>query len=207
MQVPPRLWGYNLFNNDHCCESRTLLTDILRDDWGFGASRSRLCRWRPRYQEGHRAGLDIEMPMPIHYQRNLLKAVEEGRVSEEAVDTAVLRILRTLLVFENTRTRWPTAWTSSLARHTPNWRGKSLRIDGADQEREGRAAVPEDCQAHSGCRGTGNTANTGDAGSSKIDAPYVVTPLEGLRNYSGADAEICSAMRANSTKQPTKQPG
>jgi len=36
----------------------------------------------------------------------------------------------------------------------------------------------------------GNRANTGDAGSSKIDAPYVVTPLEGLRNYFGANAEI-----------------
>jgi beta-glucosidase len=36
----------------------------------------------------------------------------------------------------------------------------------------------------------GNRANTGDAGSSKIDAPYVVTPLEGLRNYFGADAKI-----------------
>jgi beta-glucosidase len=36
----------------------------------------------------------------------------------------------------------------------------------------------------------GNKANTGDAGSSKIDAPYVVTPLEGLRNYFAAGAEI-----------------
>jgi beta-glucosidase len=36
----------------------------------------------------------------------------------------------------------------------------------------------------------GDKANTGDAGSSRITAPYVVTPLEGLRNYFGADAEI-----------------
>jgi beta-glucosidase len=36
----------------------------------------------------------------------------------------------------------------------------------------------------------GNRANTGDAGSSNVNAPYVVTPLEGLRNYFGTDVEI-----------------
>ena len=47
--------AYNLFNGDHCCESRTLLTDILREDWGFRGLRDlRLRRRGPRYQEGHR---------------------------------------------------------------------------------------------------------------------------------------------------------
>jgi len=48
------------------------------------------------------AGLDVEMPLPIHYQKNLLKAVQDGQVAESTVDQAVLRVLRTLLVFENT---------------------------------------------------------------------------------------------------------
>jgi beta-glucosidase len=95
--------AYNLFNGNHCCESRTLLRDILRDDWGFeGFTISDFVAGVRDTKKAIEAGLDIEMPMPIHYQRNLLKAVEEGRVSEETIDTAVLRILRTLLVFENT---------------------------------------------------------------------------------------------------------
>src|SRR5690606_30538160 len=36
----------------------------------------------------------------------------------------------------------------------------------------------------------GNMANTGDAGSSNTSSPYVVTPLEGLRNYFGPEVEV-----------------
>ena len=44
--------AYNLFRGDHCCESRTLLKDILRGQWALRASRSPIFSWacatRPR---------------------------------------------------------------------------------------------------------------------------------------------------------------
>jgi beta-glucosidase len=184
--------AYNLFNDDHCCESRTLLTDILRDDWGFeGIAISDFVAGVRDTRKAIEAGLDIEMPMPIHYQRNLLKAVEEGRVSEEAVDTAVLRILRTLLVFENTPDKM--AYSMNLVaskEHTELAREVAEKSMVLIKNAKGVLPFQKTVKRILVAGELGNRANTGDAGSSKIDAPYVVTPLEGLRNYFGANAQI-----------------
>jgi beta-glucosidase len=184
--------AYNLFNDDHCCESRTLLTDILRDDWGFeGFAISDFVAGVRDTKKAIEAGLDIEMPMPIHYQRYLLKAVEEGRVSEERVDTAVLRILRTLLVFENTPDKM--AYSTDLVasqEHTELAREVAEKSMVLIKNVKGVLPFQKTVRRILVAGELGNRANTGDAGSSKIDAPYVVTPLEGLRNYFGADAEI-----------------
>ena len=184
--------AYNLFNDDHCCESRTLLTDILRDDWGFeGFTISDFIAGVRDTKKAIDAGLDIEMPMPIHYQRNLLKAVEEGGIAQEAVDTAVLRILRTLLVFENT----PEQMTYSMdlvasKEHTELAREVAEKSMVLIKNAQGVLPFRKTAKRILVAGELGNKANTGDAGSSKIDAPYVVTPLEGLRNYFGTDAEI-----------------
>ncbi|MBI5957595.1 MAG: glycoside hydrolase family 3 C-terminal domain-containing protein [Chloroflexi bacterium] len=184
--------AYNLFNDDHCCESHTLLTDILRDDWGFeGFVISDFVAGVRDTKKAIEAGLDIEMPMPIHYQRNLLKAVEEGRVSEENVNTAVLRILRTLLVFENTPEKM--AYSMDLVaskEHTELAREVAEKSMVLIKNAKGVLPFQKTVKRILVAGELGNRANTGDAGSSKIDAPHVVTPLEGFRNYFRAGAEI-----------------
>jgi beta-glucosidase len=184
--------AYNLFNGDHCCESRTLLTDILRDDWGFeGFVISDFVAGVRDTKKAIEAGLDIEMPMPIHYQGNLLRAVEEGRVSETAVNTAVLRILRTLLVFENTPEKMTYSMDLVASRdHTELAREVAEKSMVLIKNAKGVLPFQKTVKRILVAGELGNRANTGDAGSSKIDAPYVVTPLEGLRNYFGSNAEI-----------------
>lgn len=184
--------AYNLFNGDHCCESQTLLTDILRDDWGFeGFTISDFVAGVRDTKKAIEAGLDIEMPMPIHYQRNLLQAVEEGRVAEETVDTAVLRVLRTLLVFENTPDKM--AYTQDLVASQEHI---ELAREAAEQSmvliRNEQGVLPfqKPVKRILVAGELGDRANTGDVGSSNVSAPYVVTPLEGLRNYFGAETEI-----------------
>lgn len=184
--------AYNLFNDDHCCESRTLLTDILRDDWGFeGIAISDFVAGVRDTKKAIEAGLDIEMPMPIHYQHKLLTAVEEGRVSEKNVDTAVLRILRTLLVFENT----PEKMTYSIdlvasKAHTELAREVAEKSMVLIKNANGVLPFSKTVKRILVVGELGNRANTGDSGSSKIDAPYVVTPLDGLRNYFGDGVEV-----------------
>ena len=184
--------AYNLFNDDHCCESRALLTDILRDDWGFeGFAISDFVAGVRDTKKAIESGLDIEMPMPIHYQQKLLAAVEEGRVSEETVDTAVLRILRTLLVFENTpeKMTYDMKLVASKA-HTELAREVAEKSMVLIKNEKGVLPFSKTVKRILVAGELGNRANTGDAGSSKIDAPYVVTPLEGLRNYFGDRAEV-----------------
>jgi beta-glucosidase len=184
--------AYNLFNDDHCCESRTLLTDILRDDWGFeGFVISDFVAGVRDTKKAIESGLDIEMPMPIHYQRNLLKAVEEGRVSQEIVDTTVLRILRTVFVFENTPEKMSYSMDIVASKkHTELAREVAEKSMVLIKNAKGVLPFQKTVKRILIAGELGNRANTGDAGSSKIDAPYVVTPLDGLRNYFGSNAEI-----------------
>ena len=183
--------AYNLYEGDQCCESHFLLTEILRDDWGFeGFTISDFVAGVRHTKKAIEAGLDVEMPMPIHYQRNLLKAVEEGNVAEETVNKAVLSVLRTLLVFENT----PDQMTYSPELVASEEHTK-LALEVAEKsmvliKNDDVLPFSKNVKRILVAGELGAKENTGDAGSSKIDAPYVVTPLEGLRNYFGESVEI-----------------
>lgn len=87
--------AYNALNGDFCAKNKTLLTDILREQWGFegfvvtdwGAIKEKpLCT---------AAGLDLEMPgKPDSLGEELVKAVQEGTLSEADLDKAALNILK-----------------------------------------------------------------------------------------------------------------
>jgi len=87
--------SYNRINGVYASEDPWLLTEVLRNEWGFegyvmsdwGAVSDRV--------EGVAAGLDLEMPASGgHNDRLVMKAVQEGRLDEAIVDQAVERILR-----------------------------------------------------------------------------------------------------------------
>ena len=86
--------SYNLVNGEHASESKKILTDILRDEWGFegavisdwGAVHSR--------DRGLAAGLDLEMPGNNCANRGFItKALAEGTLTLEELDTCVDRII------------------------------------------------------------------------------------------------------------------
>ncbi len=88
--------AYNRVRGTYACENKYLLTDILKNEWGFqgvvvtdwGASHSTV--------QMANAGLDLEMPTGKFYGENLLQAVREGKVSKSTVDDKVRRILRVM---------------------------------------------------------------------------------------------------------------
>jgi beta-glucosidase len=90
--------SYNRINGTYSSENKKLLTDILRDEWGFdgvvvtdwGAVCNRVL--------GLAAGLDLEMPYVGEYNdRSIVNAVNDGTLSEEILDTAALRLLTLIL--------------------------------------------------------------------------------------------------------------
>jgi beta-glucosidase len=184
--------AYNRYEGDQACESKKLLTDVLRDEWGFeGFAISDFFFGVHNTEKAIKAGLDIEMPMPIHYNRHLLKAVKEGRVDESVVDTAVLRVLRTLLVFEHSPD--PITYTDDLVVH-PNH--VALAREAAEKSmvliKNDGHVLPFDRNVKR-LLVLGKLAakeNTGDHGSSRVFAPYVITPLAGLRTYLGETVEV-----------------
>ncbi|CCK31660.1 glycoside hydrolase family 3 domain protein [Streptomyces davaonensis JCM 4913] len=88
--------AYNKVNGTYACESKTLLTDVLREQWGFEGLV--MTDWFAAHSTGKAltAGLDLEMPDGTHFGAALGRAVRDGSVSERYVDRAVRRILSVL---------------------------------------------------------------------------------------------------------------
>lgn len=90
--------AYPKLNGTHCSDSKMLLTDILRKEWGFdgmvvtdwGAMNDRI--------EAFRAGCDLNMPGGSDFmEKEVLRAVRSGQLPEKAIDDSARRVLN--LVF------------------------------------------------------------------------------------------------------------
>lgn len=87
--------SYNKINGEYSSENKWLLTDILRDEWGYdGLVMSDWAAVSDRIK-GIDAGLDLEMPGSHGVnEKMIVKAVKDGVLSEEALDKAVVNILK-----------------------------------------------------------------------------------------------------------------
>jgi len=90
--------AYNKINGEYASQHRWLLTEVLRDEWGFdglvmsdwGAVHDRVAALA--------AGLDLEMPPDLGFSdRAIVAAVTAGRLAEAVLDQAVSRVLRLVL--------------------------------------------------------------------------------------------------------------
>lgn len=95
--------AYNKLNGTYASEHRGLLTDILKDEWGFeglvvsdwGAVHDRVAALK--------AGLDWQMPGPREREvRAVVEAVRNGTLDEAVLNESVRRILR--IVFKAAET-------------------------------------------------------------------------------------------------------
>ena len=86
--------AYNKLNGFSCAENKRLLTDILRDEWGFEGLV--MSDWGATYDvaKSIEAGMDLEMPDGHKYHEQLtIKHVNEGKLSMEALDRACERVI------------------------------------------------------------------------------------------------------------------
>jgi beta-glucosidase len=94
--------AYNSVNGDWCGQNRQLLTDILREEWGFtGVTISDFVFGVRDARASLRAGLDVEMPARMIRCQYLPAALEDGSVSWPDVEAAAERLVATLLRFDD----------------------------------------------------------------------------------------------------------
>ena len=94
-------WGimssYNRLDGEFAAENRWLLTEVLRDEWGFDGLV--VSDWHGLHDgvAGVQAGLSVEMPGPaLAYGHPLELAVAAGDVDEADIDALVRDVLRTI---------------------------------------------------------------------------------------------------------------
>ena len=86
--------SYNQVNGIYANENEHLLKDILRDEWGFDGIVITDWGGSNDHVKGVQAGSDLEMPTPgLDSARQLVNAVGAGRLSEDAIDACVERML------------------------------------------------------------------------------------------------------------------
>lgn len=86
--------AYNKVNNVYCCENEFLLTDILRNEWGFqGAVISDWGATNDRIQS-HIAGMDLEMPGKNTFNdKKVADALDQGQLNPRIMDDSISRVL------------------------------------------------------------------------------------------------------------------
>ena len=191
------VWGvmaaYNKVFGSWCAENTLLLTDILRNEWGFkglvvsdwGGTHSTVA--------SALAGLDVEMPGDRYFGQALLDSVRSGAVPEEVIDRKVENILRVRMTV-------PPIEETSDVRPVSTPEHSEMAYEIATRSivllKNAEALLPLDLNKYKKIAVIGDNAvkkhAQGGIGAG-VKARYEITPLEGLQQKIGDKAQIIYA--------------
>lgn len=184
--------SYNKINGTYASEDPLLLTQILRDEWGYegmvvsdwGAVNDRTA--------GLAAGLELEMPDSGGLNdKKIVAAVQAGGLSEAALDKAVARVLRLVLGWQENRKGSPCDWE---AHHTL---AEKIAAESMVLLKNEHLTLPLKQGGRYAFIGAfARVPRYQGGGSSHINASRVVSALEAGGNYAGivyAQGYDCSA--------------
>ena len=95
--------AYPKINGVHCHENPWLLKDVLRKEWGYqGVAMTDWDSCKGSTGDAEAAGQDLFMPGPWD-STDIVKAVEDGRLSVKDLDAAALRVLELIDKFSGVK--------------------------------------------------------------------------------------------------------
>lgn len=173
--------SYNLYKGVMCGHNGYLLDQVLKEEWGFDGFVMSDFVWGVKdTAAAANGGQTMEMCVTKYFGQNLVNAVKEGLVDASRINDAALRIVRTLLAFEDKKEHVRPN-VIGCKKHT------TLALESA---REGitliknqNQVLPLDRKSTRQVVVLGRLAqkeNTGDRGSSQVYPPYVVTAVKGI---------------------------
>ena len=199
--------AYNRINGVYASQHQQLLNDILKDEWGFEGVV--VSDWGANHTitDSVVGGLDIEMPGPAKYYGRLLEeAVQTWQIDAAAMDEAVRRILRMLVRSGQLEDAGNipagevnTAEHQALARELAEASITLLKND---------AVLPlKDVKSIAIIGPNAAECRIGGGGSSYLEPPYRVSPLDGMKALWGDQVAIQYAQGCdNFTEQPALHP-
>ncbi|HEY8240544.1 MAG TPA: glycoside hydrolase family 3 N-terminal domain-containing protein, partial [Kiritimatiellia bacterium] len=184
--------AYNMLNGHFCSANRRLLTETLKEGWGFDGVV--VSDWGGCHStiEAANAGLDLEMPGPgDHFNQKLVDAVKSGAVDEAVIDDKVRRVLR--LVQRTGRLDNRPAGAGGM--NTPEHRAlaRELAVESIVLMKNDGGALPlksGEIKSIAVIGPNGAVARIGGGGSSTVSAPYGVSPFDGLREKCGPGVRV-----------------
>lgn len=198
--------AYNRYKGEWACHNQYLLNDILRGEWGFDGVVVSDWGGVNNTMQSIYNGLDMEFGTwtdgltdgisnaydNYYLSKPFLKLLKSGEVKEEVVDKKVRNILR--LAFRstmNTKRPWGSFGTQEHA-----LAGRKIAEEGIVLLQNKNNVLPIDLAKVKKVAVIGENAikvMTVGGGSSSLKAKYEVSPLEGIKNRIGSQAEVIYA--------------
>jgi beta-glucosidase len=193
--VGTAMCAYVKTNGAYSCENAHLLQDLLKRQLDFAGWV--MSDWGATHSTADSAnhGLDQEMPGDIFFGAALEKAVREGVVSDAVLNEHVRRILVPMFrqgLFDRRQTG---NWTADVRSAEHDASSRRVAEQGTVLLKNERGILPLSGGASIAVIGIpGSTKpKVEGGGSSWVEAPYAVSPLEGIRKRAGAGAKITYA--------------
>ena len=196
-------WGvmaaYNKVNGRWCSENKTLLTTILRQQWGFPGMV--ISDWGGVHStvDAVTAGMNVEMPGSRFMGQALLDSVMAGKVSEAVINQRVREILRVRLtvkpISKDVANTKPVGNAEEMATALEVARRSIvlLKNETSPGLPQGEALLPIDTKYVRHIAVIGENAVTkmalGGVGAG-VKTRCEITPLEGLQTILGKQVEI-----------------
>ena len=171
--------SYNKINGVHACENKWLLTDVLRNEWGYEGVIISDCGAVKDHLAAFRAGLDFEMPHSKMAIDKLVAAVESGEMKEAELNTHARRVLSLAMTYSREGKEIPSVDFEAhhaLAREAAEKCAVLLKNEDhilpLDAEKTSKIAIIGDWAVHPVFQGTGCAI---------VNARQIDIPLDEMR--------------------------
>ena len=178
--------AYNKVRGNYSGSNKELLTNILRDDWGFKGFVS--TDWMYGIYDGIEAinaGLNVEMPWQDEYSYDLIRdGLNNNKIEISQIDNLVLSTLKTRLKYAFSYDS--IEYSKKLILDTSHINLAKTVAEESMVLIKNKNILPFKIYDNMKVGVIGkiaNLENTGDMGSSNSNSPYVVTPFQGITNF------------------------
>lgn len=198
--------SYNLYEGQHACYNKRLLSDILRGEWGFDGVV--ISDWGGAHDtmQAIQGGLDLEFGTwtdgltmgqtnaydNYHLANPFLNLIRSGKVGTKELDEKARNVLR--LIFRTSMNR--NKPYGSLVSDEHRTAGKKIAEEGIVLLQNKNNVLPIDLNKTKKIAVIGENAikmMTVGGGSSSLKVKYEVSPLDGIKNRVGNKAEVVFA--------------
>lgn len=183
--------SYSKLNGTHVSENKTILQDILRDEWKWHGLV--MSDWFGTYSvsEAIQAGLDLEMPGPTRWRGPaLMHAVSANKVKMSQLNNRVRNILH--LINTTSKSGVPEAAPESrLNRREDQTLLRKIAADSIVLLKNDGDVLPFKKDKRIAVIGPNSRIATYcGGGSASLNPYYTVTPFEGIKNQATAGVEF-----------------
>lgn len=195
--------AYNKVNGTYACENKELLTDILRDKWGFeGFALSDFVYGIYDAGRSVKAGMDVEMPYNFRYAF-LNSKLKKGELTEADIDLSAKRVLKALI---KTLPEYKKQPRSVILSKEHTQLSRKVAGKGTVLLKNENKTLPVAKSKKIAVVGRyADKINVGDHGSSRVYSPYSVTASEGIKNRFGAEnVAVCNSCDITKVTQTIK---